>query len=398
MAASEDHTRLRSSTPSTFYDGVVRTPGFGDAPNRCRAHKPVGFCEHGHTVLGRSSCGTRYCPDHWRDWCQGAVIAAVARLAAYRQARDGAERRLVHAAASPPQDRRYSARALWETRSEAYDALEAAGVRGGMTVTHPFRTNDTGEELFATVAEHGELADGTGRWRFLREISDDWDDMTQYVEASPHYHALGASTDVRGDHAPDGWIVENIRSMKPFHIHDRESYEDMVASVYYVLTHGAVQQGRQMTTYFGEVHPSAFDPEEELTATEWNRIQLEAEEAVLGREDDEEGHGSAGPEECPHDDCEAPVRELIYLSQFLEDDEWVESIREFVDGGTRLATLRGTHAYTRGMTDRPPPSARSSPAEFRRWLKRQGQLTARSSRPSTTAQSSFAPSVVWSLG
>jgi hypothetical protein len=215
MAVSEDHARIRSGKPKTFYDGVVRIPGFGDAPERCRALKPVGFCDHGHTVLGRSSCGTRYCPDHWRDWNEDHVISAVSRLAAYRQSREGAERRLVHAVASPPQDRRYSAGSLWRTRSEAYEAFEAAGVRGGATVTHPYRTNERGESLFATAAREGDLEEGTGRWRFLRETADDWDDLGRYIEASPHYHSLAAARDVDGEAAPDGWVVKNIRSLKP---------------------------------------------------------------------------------------------------------------------------------------------------------------------------------------
>lgn len=376
MAVSEDHSRIRSGKPTTYYDGVVRIPGFGDPPERCRDLKPVGFCDHGHTVLGRSSCGTRYCPDHWRDWIEDAVISSVARLAAYRQARDGAGRRLVHAVASPPQDRRYSAGSLWRARSEAYEAFEAAGVRGGVTVTHPYRTNERGESLFATAAKEGDLEEGTGRWRFLREVADDWGDLGRYIEASPHYHSLAAARDVDGEAAPDGWVVKNIRSLASFHIHDTESYRDMVASFYYILTHGAVQRGRQMTTYFGEVHPAAFDPEEELTLTEWKRIQAEAERAVKGLEEEVDGEGSAGPEECPHDECEAVVRDLLYLDEYLADEEWCEKVREFVDGGERLAILRGTRAFWSGLTDRPPPSARSSEGRFLRWLKRRGQIRA----------------------
>lgn len=377
MAASEDHASVRPEPPTTYYDDVIRLPGMGEAPNRCRKMKPVGFCDHGHTVLGRSSCGTRYCPDHWRDWIQGAVESAVARLAAYRQAVDGAEKRLVHAVASPPQERRYSADRLWATRSEAYDAFEAAGIRGGVTVTHPYRTNDRGEGLFRTAVEAGGVEEGTGRWRFLREAADDWEDLSRYVEASPHYHALAPSKDVDGEAAPDGWVVKRIRTMANFHLYDTESYRDMAATMYYVLTHGGVQTGRQLTTYFGEVHPAAFDPEEELTAAEWDRIQTEAARAVgEDPEASEDGEGAAGPEECPHDGCEAAVCDLLYLEERLADEEWVESVRAFEDGGERLAVLRGALAYWKDLTDRPPPSAHSSPETYRRWLKARGQIRA----------------------
>lgn len=396
MAASDDHSRIRTGTPTTFYDGEVRVPGYGDAPNRCRQLTPVGFCDHGHTVLGRSSCGTRYCPDHWRDWCEDAVVSAVARLAAYRQAREGAERRMVHVVASPPQERRYSVRSLWETRSEAYEAFEAAGVRGGVTVTHPFRTNDRGEHLFQTAAEHGDLPDGMGRWRFLRETTDDWDDMSRYVEAAPHYHSLAAATDVSGEAAPEGWVVKNIRGLEEFHIHDTESYRDMVASFYYILTHGAEQTGRQMTTYFGEVHPAAFDPEEELTTAEWRRIQQEAEKAVKGDESDEGVSAGGGPEECPQEDCEAVVRDLVYLDEYLDDEDWQAQVRNQPGGPERLAILRGTRAYWSGMCDRPPPAARSTPERFRQWLKRRGQVLApgSSNRPSQTIQTGLSEALM----
>jgi hypothetical protein len=365
-----------------------------DAPNRCRDLQPVGFCEEGHTVLGRSSCETRYCPAHWRDWAENGVAPILRRLAAYRHAQSGAGRRLVHVVASPPQDRRYSAREFWGTRSDSYDALEAAGVRGGVSVAHPYRTNSTGDDLYQTAVEHGEIDADYGRWRFLREISDGWDDMTDYIEPSPHYHTLAAVKDVRGDDAPAGWVVENVRSFSRWDIDDEECYEDMVGTAYYLLTHGGEQDGRQLTTYFGELHPAAFDPEEELAAGELAKIEAMVEE-VVGVDGDGAG---AGPEECPCDECEAAVRDLIYLDEFLEDEEWCESVRQHPDGGTRLATLRGTRAYTKGLTDRPPPAAVTDPDEFRRWLKRQGQVaTGPSNRQPTTTQSTFDPSIVWSL-
>lgn len=392
---SDDHEPLREDAPTTYYDDLLKIPGMGEAPNRCRDLQPVGFCTAGHTVLGRSSCGTRYCPDHWRDWAKEAVKPIVRQLAEFRAAHSGAGRRLVHVVASPPQERRYSVRDFWSTRSDAYDALEQAGVRGGVMMAHPYRTNSTGDDLYQTAVDHGEIDADYGRWRFLREISDDWDDLKQYTEASPHYHTLAAARDVRGDHAPPGWVVENVRSLSRFEIDDQECYEEMAATAYYLLTHGAEQDGRQLTTYFGEVHAASFDAEEQLTAAE--RLKIEEQvEAVVGLED-EEG-GGAGPEECPCDDCTAEVLDLMYLDERLADEEWCESVRDHADGGTRLATLRGTNLYIKGLTDRPPPAAQTDSEEFRRWLKREGRLASgRSDRPEPTVQSTFDPSVVWSL-
>jgi hypothetical protein len=378
MSTATDHGALRPETPATYYEGLVRVPGFEDAPERCRDMKPVGFCEHGHVLLGRSSCGTRYCPDHWRDWCEDAVINMVARLAAYREARDGWEKRMVHAAASPPPERRYSRRGLWETRSEAYEAMKAAGARGGAVVTHPYRTTEEANRLF----ESADTPEGMGKWRFIRELvgdldGDEWQNIQQYVEPSPHYHGLVAAEDLDGSRAPEGWVVENIRSFDPFQYDDPESYQDMVATAYYVLTHGGVQDGRSTTTYFGEVHPNAFDPAEELTVSKWRRIQHEAERAVKGVEEigeETDGVGTAGPAECPRDDCEAVVRELEQLPAYLNDEEFLSHIRTLKEGRARLARLRGTVAYWEERTDRPPPSARRSKARYLEWLQERGEV------------------------
>lgn len=366
--------RLREDTPTTYYESVVRVPGFGDAPNRCRGLSPVGFCEHGHPVLGRSSCGTRGCPDHWRDWNEDAVVSMVARLAAYRWATDGAEQALSHAVASPPQDRRYSVRQMWETRSEAYEAFEEAGASGGVAVTHPYRTNERGDAVYATAKEAGAVEDGVGRWRFLRELVEDWEELTEYVEASPHYHALVPTNYLDGEAAPEGWMVKNIRTVKGFHhLRDTEAYRAMVAPAYYILTHGAVQEGRQTVTYFGDVHPASFDPAEELTAAEWDRIQREAEKAVK-TEPGEEGAGASEPEECPHDECEAPVLDLVHLADYLDDEDWVADLISRSRGRQRWLRLRGLLLWWEDGGDRPPPAIRSSESRLADWMEDKGRM------------------------
>lgn len=403
MSAGVDHGAVREETPTTYYDGLVRIPGYGDAPERCRDYKPVGFCDDGHTILGRSSCGTRYCPDHWRDWCEGAVINTVARLAAYREAQNGAGKRLLHVVASPPQDRRYSRRELWDTRSDAYDAFEAAGGRGGVSVTHPYRTTETATRLYKSAVEEGKIPGDYGKWRFLRDLAEDfpggdWDELEELIEPAPHYHGLVPSRDLDGSDAPGGWVVENVRSMDPLYVDPddvpavalldenqrivrgpneavRAGFEDMVATVYYILTHGAVQEERNTTTYFGEVHPNSFDPEEAVGAETWARIQAEAEAAVKGYDVEavgEDGVCDVGPEECPHEDCEAPVYDLEHLPDRLDDDDWTAEIRAQKGGRRRLKRLMGVLAYWEGRTDRPPPRAATSKARYREWLEERG--------------------------
>lgn len=375
MTAVADHGRHHEETPTTYYDDIVRIPGYGDAPNRCRPMKPVGFCEEGHPVLGRSSCGTRYCPDHWRDWCEEAVINMVARLAAYREMEERWGKRMCHVVASPASRGRWSVRDLWKRRSEAYDVLETAGVRGAAVITHPYRTTTEGDRLF------NEAETDAGKWRFLRDLGNDlpgdsWEQLSRYTEAYPHYHALAAVEDVDGSRAPDGWVVENIRSFSRFHYRDLESYEDMVATAYYVLTHGAVQEGRSTSTYFGEVHPNTFSPEDELGPTKWSRIQMNAEKAVKGfaEEPESDEAGSLhGPDECPVDGCEACVVDVVYLPEYLEDDEFVSRVLRHADGRKRLAQLRGMYAWWDDRTDRPPPGVLTSERQLLDWLRDRGR-------------------------
>lgn len=353
----------------TYYEETVRIPGYGIAPDRCRGFDPVGFCEEGHVVLGRSSCGTRYCPDHWRDWAAEATAAMVYRAAAFREAAAGAGKRLSHVVVSPPPDRRYTADRLYATRSEAYDVAEAAGVRGGMCVAHPYRTTEEANWLYQEATERGDVEEGVGKWRFLREHADGWEELVEeYARSSPHYHLLAAGEDIDGSRAPDGWVVERVRSFGRFHKWDTEAYRDMARTAYYVLTHGAVSSNRATVTYFGEMHPSVFDPSEMLTAATHDRIEREAA-AVGGPGDSEE----AEPSECPHEGCEADVLDVVWLREYLQDEEFRSRVRSRRDGHSRWLRLRGLLAWSEGRTDNPPPSTRSSERRMLEWLADRGR-------------------------
>lgn len=375
MTAAADHPPLRQDAPEkTYFEDLVKIPGYGRSPNRCKGYSPVGFCSEGHVVLGKSSCGTRRCSDHWRDWCEDAVVAIVARLAAYRQVVEGAEKRASHVVVSPPQDRRWSKRALYDVRSDAYDVARDAGIRGGAVVPHGYRTSDEGDALYETAKEHGDVPEETGKWRFLRDATDDWPELTRYVEAAPHYHIpVAPAPDVRELEGSE-WVVKRVRTLDRFHIRDTAAYRDMARTVYYVLTHGAVAPDRATVTYFGEVHPAKFDPAEELTATEWDRIQMEAETAVKLAPGERPGDGPAvGPDECPRDECEAAVRDLGELGERLRDQDFVAAVRRDRGGQKALAVLWGAFLWSQGMTDRPPPHVRTDQDAFRTWLREKGE-------------------------
>jgi hypothetical protein len=362
---------------SAYYGNTVRIPGVGDAPNRCRGLTPVGFCEDGHVALGRSSCDTRYCPDHYLGWVRDGTVGAVERLAAFRHAAEGWGKRLLHVVASPEVDR-VSADRFWSLRSDAQEAVRDAGVRGGYCIAHPYRTSEAAEELFRTAVQEGDLDPDVGRWTFLRRLAGgNWDRWESLVEAGPHYHFLAACEDFDPEAVPDGWVVKNVRSFSRFDRHNAESFEDMARAAWYLRTHGAAEDFRQTATWFGEMHPASFDPGEELTAAAWDGIQRQAAEAV-GVPIEEMRDVEAGEDAermCEVEDCEAVLRDIEDLRTFTSDASWMRSLPP-----DRRNRLRAAEIWLFEETVTPPPSVRSSEEQLREWLLETGRMYLSQSR------------------
>lgn len=363
---------------SAYYGETVRIPGVGEPPNRCRGLSPVGFCEGGHVALGRSSCDTRYCPDHYLGWVRDGTVGAVERLAAFRQAAEGWGKRLVHVVASPDVDR-VSADRFWSLRSEAQDVVREAGARGGYCIAHPYRTSDAAEELFRAAVQDGDLDASTGRWTFLRRLAGgDWDRWDSLVEAGPHYHFLAAVEDLDPSAVPDGWMVKNVRSFSRFEKRDMESFEDMARAAWYLRTHGAAEEFRQTATWFGEMHPSVFDPAEELGAVEWQFIQERAAEAVgvpIEEMRDVEGGGEEAERICEVDGCEEVLHDIEDLRTFTSDAAWMRSLPP-----KRRHRIRAVEIWIFEETVIPPPSVRSSEEQTREWLLETGRMYLSASR------------------
>jgi hypothetical protein len=296
----------------------------------------------------------------------------VARLAAFREAATGWGKRLVHVVASPDVDR-VSTERFWSLRSDAQDAVKAAGVRGGYCIAHPYRTSDRADELFATACEHGEWERDWGRWSFLRDLAGgDWEQWEDLVEAGPHYHFLAAVEDLDPDAVPDGWVVKNVStgeaSFSRFEKRDMECYEEMARRAWYLRTHGAAQRGRQTATWFGEMHPAAFDPEEALGAAEWRLMQERAADAVgLAPEEIRDRDGE--DQLCEHEECEEIVHGLEELRTWLSDGEWVASLPQ-----PQQRRLQGVQVWLLEECALPPPSVRASREQLREWLLETGRM------------------------
>ena len=349
------------------YEDTLQLPGFGRRRNRCQGFQPTGFCERGHVTLGEPSCLTRDCPKDWHNWLRRAAESIVGRVGAYRTAATGADKRAAHVVVSPPQDLEWSARDVWDARSEAYDVAQAAGVQGGAMVTHPYRTNERADMLYEAATEQGEVTGG--KWAFLRDLAgESWSNMRRYVEPAPHFHIVGPVGDVDPSAAPEGWVVERVRTFDRWDYRDPEAYRDMFGAAAYVLSHGAAQQGRATTTYFGEVHPASFNPEQELPSHKRERI----DRWVSVAPDTEGGAGlvdgdDGTPEECPHDGCEAAVRPLSELRAFLREQQAALPR----PAQRRLVALL---KWSVEQSDRPPPRVRSDRRQVQTWLDKKGRM------------------------
>jgi len=366
-----------------LYENKILLPGFGEQPDRCRQRKPVGFCEHGHVHLASASpCGTRRCPEHSGLWRKDAAVKIVARLAAWRHVQEGAGKRLLHVVDSPDPKRWWTAEAFWDERSDSYDVLREVGGRGGVCIPHPYRTSDEGEWLFRTACDAGDWDEKKGKWSLLRRAADDWEEMSRFIEPGPHFHHLVAAEDFDPEAVPDRRTVKNIRSLERFHIRDMTGYRDMARLAMYTLSHAAhqpkalVEDGHSphTVTYWGDVHPNGFNPEEELTAAEWGRIQLNAKRAVTTTPTDvlEEAGATETDDraECPRDGCVAPIVPIDELAAWLNDTEWVMGLSR-----KQRRILNGALRWLDNMGDRPPPT--SDPARLREWLRQEGRKVER---------------------
>ena len=349
--------RLRS------FASTVQLPGFGLPTQNCQRYVPRGVCEAGHIQLARSSCELRSCPDHWREWATKGTESAVARLAAYREAQShGWDRRMVHVVASPEVTGEVTERRLWRWRSEAQQIARDAGLRGGLMVVHPYRTTDELDQLYGQAVAGG-LPGDYGKWRFARDLAaGDWKTQQRYISAAPHYHIIGPARDVDGGAVAglDGWVVKMIRSLPRHQLRDPEAYEALAGVTWYLRSHAAHQPGRHSVSYFGAVHPATFDPQEALTASQWDQVCQMANHAVEPPGADEEAL-------CGADDCEAPVFDMYELTARMAQIDWFNPL----DGTIKNQLIGLKLWYIDGMAV-PPPHTTTDKEALLSWLERKG--------------------------
>jgi hypothetical protein len=265
---------------------------------------------------------------------------------------DGLERRVVHAVASPPPGEVRTLVDVARFRRKAHERMREAGVRGGVCVFHGFRVTEEAKEAYREVGSQ----DGVdGVWQWVRENDRDWRSQTYW---SPHFHYIGLCEDFEADET-DGWVLRRLSSASAFTaLSEVPAYESVARMVSYILSHATFETGESVkcVTWFGAVHPSQFQAEEELSEGAVEVIARLSELVAGGREDRGEG-GEDIRGECEREECSGNLRPIFDAFDWLAEPGWSDEI-----GRERYRRLAVAFEWSIGEIH-PPPGLRSSRSE-----------------------------------
>jgi len=331
-----------------FYaDSALTIPGQAEPPGDCGTWGPREFCAVcGEVEMGPHKCQRRICEDCWLTWRGQRAGAVMERLAGARRAADGAEKRLSHCVASPPEGEVKTLVEFEQAKRKAYALAKEKGIRGGVLIPHGWRPTDEAKRAFRELDEAG-LTDG-GIWRWIREHERSWRSLAYW---SPHFHilGLGADLDESDPDGDDGWIWSRIDSFERFNLTDEETYRPMFKAASYLLSHGAfeAEEGKQMIRWFGSLANNQFSVDGDLADWEASVIRrnVEAVTGILV----EDGDGPAAERECEEDGCSGALVAIFDAGEYLLDPRWCDEI-----GREQERKLSAAFEWAIGDLDPPP--------------------------------------------
>lgn len=348
---------------SVFADTSMSVPGQGEEGPNCQIWKPAEFCDNCAEIgYAENHCGRRSCPNCVGVWTEERAVGITKRLSAARHVeKKGIDRRAVHAVMSPPEESIQTLQQVYDGYSEAYRLAEEKGVRGGVAIFHGYRVKKEVQREFE--AEDPNM--GIWQWIF-DERPESWRMLTYW---SPHYHIIGLCRDFDADdpEAQDGWVAHRIdrqggrSAFKPYTgLRDRESYEEVVGTVRYLMSHGTFESGtsRDCVRWFGDLATTKFRPGEELSEGSYeviDRVVREVvEEGAGGEEGDESGAEEGDECECCGSRSWSPIWEA---GDALRDKGWCDRI-----GREAERELRAAWEWRTGIA-KPPPGLKNPRSE-----------------------------------
>lgn len=336
-----------------YADSAMTLPGMGERGANCGEWYPAEFCEScGSVHAGVSRCHQRGCPDCWATWTGNRAESIVRRLTAYRFTKPpGVERRVVHAVASPPPGEVRTLTDVARYRRKAQERLKERGVRGGVMVFHGFRVKQSVKETYWELRD-AEAVSG-GLWQFVRENDRDWRTQTYW---SPHFHVIGSAVEFDADVSCDDWVIRRLSSADSLtSLSDTAAYTSVAKMSRYILSHATFEpDGVRAVSWFGALHSTQFDPEEELSAGALATVERKAAEAVGAGSENRLSTESVEEPTCEEDDCEGELLPIWDAGRFLMDMDWCESVG-------REAEHRLAVAFEWAIGERQPPPGLKKP-------------------------------------
>jgi len=273
---------------------------------------------------------------------------------------DGIERRAVHVVASPPAGSVTSLADVKRYRKRAIEKGKEAGVRGGVTVFHGFRTTEETDRLYKAKDLD------VGKWEWIREHDRGW---RSFVYWSPHYHIIGLATEV--EPPSSDWVVSRLSTLDPMkNLSRRDSYESVAKTAQYLLSHATYEssddgKGVKAVTWYGDLHPSNFTPDPTDVDARKTEPKLEAPShgaykviqrvaAEVTHSDGKEKRDGGGRAECDDESCNGELLEIWDAGRLLADVKFCDRLDK--DTERRLRT-----AFEWAVGDRRPPPGLKRP-------------------------------------
>lgn len=338
--------------------------GFGEAYGDCGDDLPRFCSECGRTHAVGRTCYRSTCPRCGAAWCRDRATAVASKLEAvrrfYESKRSGwGGYKFHHLALSPPDGyETFSKDSLNRTYDVLKEVLDELGCETGVMFYHPYRGKD---------------GDDRGFWKDLLWEGNEWSDVREQLEHSPHFHAVVVAKHVDGGHvtkaieSQTGWIVERItKNESDVSIYGKY---DLARVVSYCLSHTGLREKGDRTEaayrYFGRVAnlPAADHITKEIDAAvrsvvprtlglPWSDVACTGDregepdgfvvadtDAAYGDMDgapyaETDGEGGGGEKEPPEGTCGGRLLSITKAPAFLDDDDWLaraEHSGELVD-------------------------------------------------------------------
>lgn len=282
--------RPKHGDPERFHANKIkpgRLPGFGDRYEDCGDPIPK-FCEHclDPTTVGRT-CVRSQCPRCAPSWVLDRTVSVASRLDAYRRIKQSSEPghwKFHHVVFSLPTDWAPSASSPREATLDVIKEILGEWEAEGFAFLHGYRGADEADDFEDVVDEvdaeptdyivdespeeqqdleeyslQEASADDLGEWKNRLFKGRSWDDVSEELKWSPHFHVIVCAPEIpvreftAEIYEATGWIIHRIERNDGSGVSIGNDY-DLCRATSYSLSHTSVfktKEGNNSAFYRG---------------------------------------------------------------------------------------------------------------------------------------------------